>query len=387
MFRVHKTKILANNKQKTYFAKASGTSRFAYNWALARWQQQYQEGLKPNESKLRKELNSIKKEQYPWMYEVTKVSPQQAIKDLGNAFNRFFNKQSGYPQFKKKGVNDSFRADNGPQKEGVDAVAVNGNKIKLPKIGWVKLAEKIRFPGRIISVTVSRTADSWYASITVDTIPPVHHTEKQGVVGLDVGISVLAIASNGQKFDAVKPYNSLIKRVSRLNRKVSRKKIGSNNRYKAKKKLARLHAKIANIRSDTIHKMTYDLTYNYSGICIEDLNVTGMLKNRKLSRRIMDCGFYEIRRQFEYKSKLYDTELKIADRFFPSSKRCHQCYTINKTLQLSDRNWQCNVCDTIHNRDLNAAINLAQYFELSTESLPGFQACGEKSAGAAVNFA
>ena len=176
----HKIELSANNKQSTYFSKACGTARFAYNWALNEWKNQYILGLKTNEMALRRQLNSIKKEQFPWMLEVTKNAPQMAIINLGEAFKRFFKGISKYPQFKKKGHSDSFSLTN-------DQFKLSENKIKIPHLGWVKLCEKLRFSGKIISATISRIAQKWFVSITVETnfIPQI--TENQGVVGIDLG--------------------------------------------------------------------------------------------------------------------------------------------------------------------------------------------------------
>ena len=156
MLLVHKVELKPNNKQATYFRKACGVARFAYNWALDQWKKEYQNGEKPTEISLRKLLNACKAEEYPWMQEVTKNAPQQAIKNLGSAFNRFFRKQGGYPKFKKKGIRDSFRADNGPPQKGESAIRVTGKKIQIPCLGWVKITENLRFQGQIKSLTISR---------------------------------------------------------------------------------------------------------------------------------------------------------------------------------------------------------------------------------------
>lgn len=383
MLKVQKVRLEANRKQKTYFARAAGVARFAYNWALNRWQEDYAKGLKPNETRLRKELNQVKREKYPWMLKVTKVAPQQAIKNLGTAYKRFFNKTSAYPRFKKKGRGDSFRADNGPTTKGADAVKIIGRKIELPKIGWIKLAERLRFIGQIKSVVVSRIADHWYASITMEVTEPTPTIyENQGIVGVDFGIAMLAILSTGEKIAFVKPYRSLLQKIQRYSRELSRKVLNSKNRFKAKQQLSTLHARIANIRKDAIHKLTKYLTTKFKVICIENLNIKGMIKNRKLSRSIMDCSFYEIRRQLEYKSAWYGAVLEVADRFFPSSKLCSSCNEKNKELKLSERIWTCTVCGVVHDRDINAAKNLMQLFESKyTASSAGIYACGEISSG------
>lgn len=423
----HKIELIPNQAQCEYFAKACGVSRFTYNWALANWNSQYQEWKKaeeeakkngtinllskPKEYELRKQFNAIKKEQYPFVTEVTKCVVQQSIKDLGVAFVRFFKKTSNYPQFHKKGRHDSFYMDN-------SVFQVVGKKIYIPKLGWVKMREELRFYGKIMSATVSRIADKWFVSIQVD-IPleflniahePYHQDnsccENQTVlndsmeplaplakdlnlkvVGIDLGIKTMATLSYAErseieKIDAPKPLKRLLSKLKRLQRKLSRqgqhyvmedyvdangetRKIRkySNNYQKTKTKLARLHAKIRNIRQDFLHKLTTRLVKEFDVICIEDLNVKGMMANHKLARAIMDLGFYEFKRQLLYKAQMWRKTVVIADRWYPSSKTCSHCGEKNKKLDLSDRDWECEHCHTIHDRDANAAMNLRKLYD------------------------
>jgi putative transposase len=378
MLLVHKIELNPNNIQATYFAKACGIARFAYNWALAEWQKQYANGAKPTEAGLRKSLNQIKKELFPWMLEVTKVAPQQAIKNLGSAFNRFFKQQGKYPRFKKKGIHDAFRADNGPTQKNADAVSIDGKKIKLPCIGWVKMRERLRFSGQIKSVTISKKAGRWYAAISIECQKLLHKRKNQGSVGVDLGIKTLATLSNGIRYEGPKAHTVLLRCLRRLSQRLSKKKPGGKNFGKAKNKLAKLHTRITNIRLDSLHKLTTDLILNYTKIGIEDLNIKGMVKNRKLSRHIMDQAFYEFRRQLAYKAHWYGSELVVVDRFYPSSKICNVCGYKNDQLTLSDREWTCT-CNEVHDRDLNAAINIKKF--ANTESSSGIYACGEESSG------
>ena len=365
----HKIRLAPNNKQATYFAKAAGTARFAYNWALAEWQTQYAAWKndhtqpKPSQFSLRKQLNAIKREQFPWMLDVTKNAPQMAIIQLGAAFNNFFAGGAKYPQFKKKGKSrDSFTLTN-------DQFTINGCRIRIPNLGLVRMRETLRFSGKILSATISRTADQWFASITVDIdhasatlsnhhFPPV---ENQGTVGVDLGVSALATLSTGEKVVGAKPHKALLSRLKRLSRSLSRKVRGSANRHKAKQKLAKLHARIANIRQDNLHQLTTDLTRRFHTIGIEDLNVSGMVKNHHLSRAISDMGFFEFRRQLEYKAAMRGSVVVVADRFFASSKTCSACGEKIDKLPLSVRQWECPCCGESHDRDVNAAINLANY--------------------------
>ncbi|MCG5495026.1 RNA-guided endonuclease InsQ/TnpB family protein [Ectothiorhodospira variabilis] len=376
MIRAHRIALAPNNRQATYFARAAGTARFAYNWALAEWQCQYaawkQDNSlpKPSQAGLRRQLNAVKREQFPWMLEVTKTAPQMAIIQLGEAFRNFFAGRARYPKFRKKGVHDRFTLTN-------DQFRVEGSRIRIPNLGWVRMRESLRFAGKIMSATVSRVADRWFVSITVETEdPPRRPAENQGSVGVDLGVSALATLSTGDTITGPKAHTALLKRLRRVSRSLSRKQKGSSNRNKAKAKLARLHARIANIRQDALHKLTSDLTRRFHTIGIEDLNVRGMMANRHLARSIADMSFHECRRQLAYKADQRGGQVVVADRWFPSSKMCSVCGAVQKAMPLSTRQWICPDCGVHHDRDVNAARNLAHYAVSSTVS-----ACGEEGAG------
>lgn len=372
MILAHKIALDPNNVQATYFARACGTARFAYNWALGEWRRQYKEGGKPSEAALRRRLNEVKREQFPWMLEVTKVAPQQAIKNLGSAFKRFFAGQGKYPQFKKKGIHDSFRADNGP-----GTFEVKDRRIKLPVIGWVRLREPLRFAGRPVSATVSRVADRWFVSVQVEIEPKASVPENQGkAVGVDLGVKALATMSDGGVFEGPKALRHCLTKLRRLSRSLSRKVKGSGNQRKAKAMLARLHARISNIRKDGLHKLTTDIVRRFQVIGIEDLNVRGMMANERLARSIADMGFHEFRRQLDYKTKMHGGIVIVAPRFYPSSKTCSACGHVVPTLPLSVREWTCPACSGVHDRDHNAAMNLERLAVSSTVT-----ACGEESSG------
>jgi putative transposase len=371
MLMAHKIALQCNNKQATYFAKASGTARKAYNWALDEWQKEYAAGGKPTETALRRKLNSIKREQFPWMLEVTKNAPQMAIIQLGQAFKNFFAKRASYPKFRKKGRDDRFTLTN-------DQFTVNASRIRIPHLGWVRMRESLRFSGKIISATISKTANRWLVSITVD-VPhqkPQTASENQVAVGIDLGLSHFATLSTGEKIAGPKPHKQLLSRLKRLSKSLSRKQKGSNNRNKAKIKLSRLHYRIANIRRDAIHHLTTQIINEFDVIAIEDLHVKGMIKNRKLSRSIADMGFFEFRRQLEYKAAIHNKTIIVADRWFASSKLCHYCGHKLEHLSLCVREWSCIECGNTHDRDLNAAKNLEKWAVSSTVS-----ACGASSNG------
>ncbi|WP_295435295.1 RNA-guided endonuclease TnpB family protein, partial [uncultured Thiodictyon sp.] len=318
-----------------------------------------------------RQLNAIKREQFPWMLEVTKCAPQQAIMQLGEAFKNFFAGRAKYPRFHKKGRNDSFALDNGH-------FVLDGSRIRLPHLGWVRIRETLRFTGKIVSATISRTADRWFVAVVVDTDQILTRSaENQGVVGVDLGVTRLATLSNGEQVSGPKAHKAELKRMERLNRSLSRKVKFSRNWRKTKAKLARLHARIANVRLNAMHTLTSDLARRFHTIGIEDLNVRGMVQNRHLARAVSDMSFFEFRRQLEYKSALRGGRVVVADRWYPSSKTCSGCAHQIDSLPLAVRQWDCPACGSSHDRDLNAAINLAHYAASSAVS-----ACGGEGAGA-----
>lgn len=365
LHRSHKIRLNPTQAQEAHFLQACGVARFAYNWALAEWQRQYEAHkldanlAKPSEGALRRQLNSIKREQFPWMLEVTKCAPQEAIIQLGVAYKNWFASLSGKrkgpkvqaPKFKKKGVaKDAFKIHGG-------SVSIEDSRIRIPLLGWVRMREPLRFSGKPVSVTISRTANAWFAAITVETEEAPDRCESQASVGVDLGLKTLATCSDGSVFLGPKALGQLMSRLKRLSRAHSRKVKGSANRKKSAAKLAKLHMRIANVRNDALHKLTSTLTTSYGWIAIEDLNVKGMMANRRLARHIADASFGEFRRQLQYKAELRQVQLATVNRFFPSSKTCSACGLINQELMLKDREWTCE-CGAHHDRDLNAAKNI-----------------------------
>lgn len=367
-----------NNKQATYFKKACGVARFAYNWALAEWQKQYQEDKTyresceqsnltvvesqlnlPNHGKINKLFNAIKREQFPFVLEITKCAPQIAIQQLGDAYKRFFKGESKHPQFRKKGEKDRFSLSNDVFKLKNEN---NQHLIQIPKLGWVRMKEGLRFQGKILSATISTRGERWFVSINIELSEEILPLPKiQQSVSLDLGITHLATLSDGTKFQAPKPLKTQLKKLRRLSRELSRKQKGSNNRAKAKAKLSRLYYRISNIRKDFLHKLTTELVRKFDVICLEDLNVKGMMKNRRLSRAIHDLGFYELKRQLIYKANQFGKTVKSVERFFPSSKTCSCCGFKLEKLLLSVRKWTCEKCGAEHDRDINASINILNF--------------------------
>ena len=370
----HRIELKPTKIQEALFRQCVGASRFAYNWALAEWQRPFAAGEHPSEAALRRQFNAMKPIEFSWILKLPKAVPQQAIKNVGRAYQRFFQKQAKFPRFKKRGVHDSARLDNGPGTfECVES------RMRLPKIGWVRMQETLRFEGKPLSATLSREADRWFIAIPVEIERPEPVCESPATVGIDLGVSTAVTLSTGEKIDSPKPLKKHLQRLKRRSRQHSRKQKGSNNRRKSARKLAKLHARIAHIRQDWTHKTTTDLTRRFAVIGVENLNVKGMMANDRLSRSISDIGFYELRRQLEYKAALMGGIVVVVDRWFPSSKTCSICGVKAEKMPLSIREWTCAHCGAEHDRDVNAARNI-QREALATASWAGSNACGEEGA-------
>ncbi len=351
----HKITLYPTIVQRRYFARAAGCDRFVWNLAVAEWERQYRSGEKPNGMKLRKEFNEQYRYAFPWMSELHRDARSEAFRRVDKAYRAFFNNpaQTKKPTFHKKGLKDSFYIANDKF-----ALYADGKHVRLPRIGKIRMLESLRFAGKIMGAVVSRKADRWFISIQVD-VGELQKVRTHGkITGVDLGVKTAATLSSGEQLEGPKPLKKRLKKLKRFSRRVSRKIKGSKNRFKAVRRLARVHAKIASIRKDWLHKLTTKLCRENQAVGIEDLNVKGMVKNRKLSRAISDIGFGEFRRQLEYKAKIYDTKIVVADRFFPSSKTCSQCGCVKEKLSLAERVFHCDQCGFEIDRDLNAARNL-----------------------------
>lgn len=353
-----KTKLKLNNKQRTALAKHAGVARHAWNWGLSATKFILDHNKENPDSKidfpsaidLHKLLVKLVKPENPWYYEVSKCAPQYALRDLRMAWERCFKKIAKPPKFKKKGKHDSFTLDG--------TIKIKGGKcIQVPIIGALRTFERLpQVP--IKNVTISRQANSWFISFRIE-VAEKPNNQVDNPIGVDLGLLRFATLSNGQEIDSPRPFRTLQQKLAKLQWRNRLKEIGSANWKKAQTKIARLHSHIANIRKDFIHKVTTNLAKNHSEIVIEDLNVSGMLANDKLSKAIADSGFYEFRRQLEYKTKLYGSKLVLADRWFASSKTCSSCGKKKESLSLSERTFNCE-CGFTCDRDVNAAINLVR---------------------------
>lgn len=360
--RAHKIRLNPTPAQEQYFRQAAGNARFAWNWAVALLREARNAGVNlPLVGDLKTVFNWIKREQFPFIMDTTKCAPEQAFADLKHALANYFNDIKkrkngkrrkdgtcvGFPRFKsrKKGYG-SFYLSN-------DTFTVDGYWIKVPKLGWVNMTEPLRFQGKIMSARISERAGYWFVSIHVH-LPDSPRTAPVRVLGVDVGITALAGDSDGEMVENQKHLAAAHTKLRRLNRWLARKRKGSQNWHKAKRTLARLHLRIANLRADAIHKLTTRLAAKASVIALETLNVAGMLKNHTLARAIADAAFSEIVRQLRYKAG----RVVCVDPFYPSSKTCNACGHINRDLTLADRTWTCPACGGILDRDLNAARNI-----------------------------
>jgi putative transposase len=382
----HRIRLDPSPAQRDYFARAAGTARRVWNWALAEWRRQIAAGKKPNAMALKTAFNRIKYSDpawidangQPWLRSIHRDAHAQPFAHLARAWSRSSEQRRAgqpthAPRFKKKGrCRDSFYVAN-------DRLRLEGNIVVLPKTGRVPLSEQLRWPGRIMGASVSREADWWFIALQVEVPDDVARRRRTGdsIVGVDLGVSSAATLSTGEKIASPRPMKAALRRLRIRSRRLSRKLEAakkasgisgrslkgarlpvSKNRVCGARALARLHARIARVRADFIHKLTTRLCRENQAVAIEDLNVRGMLANARLARPIADVGFYSFRRQLQYKAEHYGTQIVLADRWYPSSKLCCVCGVRKGTLALAERSWTCAACGTHHDRDVNAAINL-----------------------------
>ena len=383
MIKSIKVRLNPNNKQLTKLFQYAGCARFAYDWTISREQDNYKQGNKfLSDSELRKEFTQLKKQsEYQWLNEVSNNVTKQAIKDACNTYKRFFKGQCKYPKFKsKKHSTPSFYQDNIKIQFTDTHVKVESfsmsKKQNKQKLNWIKLCEKGRIPTDCKYMNPRFTYDGlyWYVSVGIEVNDNTTLPSNEGI-GIDLGIKDLAICSDGNTYKNInktQTVKKLEKKKRRLQRSISRKyeenKKGASycktsNIIKSEKELLKLNHRLTNIRQNYLHQTSAKIVKREpSFICIEDLNVSGMMKNKHLSKAVQQQGFYEFRRQIEYKTMWNNIPVVIADRFFPSSKLCSCCGSIKKDLKLSDRIYKCE-CGNVIDRDYQAALNLKQYGE------------------------
>mgnify|MGYP001673032641 CR=1 FL=1 len=383
MIETLKVQLNPNNKQLTKLFQYAGCSRFAYNWTISREQENYKQGNKfLHDGELRKEFTKMKKlDEYKWLNNISNNVTKQAIKDACNSYKRFFNGKSKHPKFKsKKNSKQSFYQDGVRIRFTDTHVKVEGltmiHRKNKQKLNWIKLCEKGRIPTNCKYMNPRITYDGlhWFVSVSIDVEDNTDIPSNEGI-GIDLGLKDLAICSDGNTYKNINKTHrvkNIEKRKRRLQRSVSRKynmnKRGerykkTSNIIKREKELLKLTKRLTNIRHNHLHQITSEIVKRKpSFICIEDLNVSGMMKNKHLSKAIQQQSFYEFRRQIQYKSEWNNIPVILADRFFPSSKLCSCCGMIKKDLKLSDRIYKCD-CGNVIDRDYQASLNLKQYGE------------------------
>lgn len=359
MLKSYKFRLYPNKEQESLIQKTFGCVRFVYNQCLAYKIDKY----KTEEVSLYKiDVNNYKnhtlKAEYEWLKEVDKFALDNAIINLDSAYQKFFREHKGFPKFKsKKDNHKSYKTNITGSNIEVD---FDNRKIKLPKLKWIKTRGAKRFEGKIKSATISQTPSrKYYCSVLVEQEDYKSLTETGCNVGIDLGIKDFAITSDGDKISNPKYLAKSEKNLIKLQRQLSRKSSGSNNRNKARIKVARAWDKITNQRTDFLQKLSTELIRRYDVICLENLNVVGMVKNHKLAKSISDCSWGEFIRILQYKADWYGRTISKIDRFYPSSQTCSCCGCVNpETKDLSVREWTCPDCGVTHDRDINAAKNI-----------------------------
>ena len=363
--RAHTIKLKPNRKQAILLSKTAGTARYAYNWGLAKWNELYEKGEKCSAYSL---ISLWKQERPDWSLEVGAACLQRPFMHLEGAFRSFFQGFRSRPTFHRKGRNDSFYVPNTHFK-------LVGKKIRLPKVGYVRMTETLRYSDcKLLSAAVRRKADGWYVSISVE-IEEERRTESTSFVGVDVGCKHLAVASDDTVCNTPGKLKDLERQLRRRQRLLARKAKGSHNRAKARLRLSRTFQRIQNIKNDTVHKFTAHIAKNHGTVCLETLDVKSMHtgENKYVRKGVQNSCMSEIHRQLKYKCNNF---IEV-DRYFPSSKTCSNCHSLKADLDLFDRVYKCDNCHIELDRDLNAALNLRQEgFRIYTAGHAG-SACRE----------
>ena len=358
----HKITLRVTPKEDAWFRSQCGYARFACNAALADFKAGLDSDIFYSGIDLNNRFNQRKKA-YHWTKAQDQRAALYAIRNLTEGIKRWKDKISRFPKFKRRGHRCSYTTDE-------QAVKVDGKRIKLPKIGWVKMFQELRFEGKLIRVTISKTAHRWFVSITVDTGTPNVSRDTRGlpVIGVDVGINSLATLDTGKHYENPRPLKCYEKKLAREQRKLSRKAFLSNNWYKQKERVAKLHYKIACIRDDAHHQATTEIVNMASAIGIETLKVTHLLKNRKLAKALSDSALGGFLSKLKSKAEVLGIPVIEAPHFFASSKTCSSCGYVKDEISLSKRVFHCEFCYTSIDRDQNAAINLKKLAVGYTES-------------------
>ena len=358
MLKAYKFRLYPNKEQEIQIQKTFGCCRFTYNTTLAYRKNNYETNKESmNKTSCNNYCNQVLKKEYEWLKEVDKFALTNAIYNMDSAYQKFFKEHAGYPKFKSKKDNNKSYTTNFTN--GNIKVDFDSNKIQLPKLKSVKCKAHREFKGQIKSVTISQVpSGKYFVSILVECEHEIL-PQNDNTIGIDLGIKDLLITSDGEKFDNLKTTYRYEKQLAKLQRQIAKMQKGSNNRNKQRIKIAKLHEKITNIRKDNLHKISHQLINENQVIVSENLKVSNMVKNHKLAKAISDCGWYELTRQLEYKSIWNNRVYLKINTYFPSSQLCSNCgYQNKETKNLSVREWTCPICGSIHDRDINASINI-----------------------------
>lgn len=361
MMKSYKYRIYPNREQEVLIQKTFGCCRFVYNQTLAYKKEKFEkENISIGKFDCRNYCTRVLKDEYPWLREVDKCALANSVFDMDSAYRNFFKSNFKYPKFKsKKNCKKSYRTTCSYGRTPTIEVFFEEGKIKLPKLRMVKIKFHRTFVGKIKSVTISQNpSGKYFASILVDTINnSTNETENR--VGIDLGIKDLIITSDGEKFDNICTTKKYEDKLAKEQRKLSHKAKGGKNWNKQRIKVARIHEKIHNTRVDNLHKISHKLISENQVIVSEDLAVSNMVKNHNLAKSIIDCSWGELTRQLSYKAEWNGKKYIKIGRYVKSSQTCNVCGYVNqKTKDLSVREWKCPQCGTVHDRDVNAAINI-----------------------------
>ena len=359
MLKSYKFRLYPNKEQQILLQKTFGCVRFVYNQCLAYRIDKYRnENISLSRFDTNNYKNQILKKEYPWLKEVDKFALDNIVINLDSAYQKFFTEHNGFPKFKSKKISKQSYKTN--YTNGNIQIDFDNCKIKLPKLKWIKVRGIRKFEGKIKSATISQTpSGKYYCSVLVEQKNYKPLTRTNCNIGIDLGIKDFAITSDGDKISNPKYLSKSEKKLAKLQRQLSRKSKGSNNRNKARIKLARAWNSITNQRIDFLQKLSTELIHRYDIICLEDLNVAGMVRNHKLAKSISDCSWSEFVRILQYKADWYGRIISKIDRFYPSSQTCNCCGCLNtETKDLSVREWICTECGAKHDRDINAAKNI-----------------------------